>query len=151
MGGDQKGKACENSDHAGSRRKKRKAMVSFHANILIKEDNENICILIFLGRFSVCLEARHNLFMLPLNWLITSPPLDFLLIILRSGATPHHSWLMCDDLMAVPTAKESWDRGPAGGKAGGHHWPVGMQEGNRSKNLEKVRGKGFTHPSLPWF
>ena len=81
-------------------------MVSFHANILIKEDDEDICILVFLGRSSVCLEARHNLSMLPLNWLITPLPPVLLLIILRFGDAPHVSPPMCD-LMAVPMVKES--------------------------------------------
>lgn len=34
---------------------KKKAVVSFHANFFIKEDDEDICILIFLRRSSVCL------------------------------------------------------------------------------------------------
>lgn len=81
-------------------------MVSFHANILIKEDDEDICILIFLGRSSVCLEARHNLSMHPLNWFITSLPPVLLLITLRFGDAPRLSQLMCD-LIAVPMVMES--------------------------------------------
>lgn len=66
-------------------------MVSFHASILFKEVDEDNRILIFLGKPSVCHEAKHNLSMLSLNWLITSLPPVPLLITLRFGGAPHLS------------------------------------------------------------
>lgn len=70
---------------------KRKAVVSFHTSILIRDVDEDTCILIFAGRPSVCHEAKHSLSMISLNWLITSLPPVSLLITPRFGNAPHLS------------------------------------------------------------
>jgi len=54
----------------------------------LKEDDEDICTLIFLGRSSVCLEAKHNLSLLTLNWFRTSLAPVLLLITLSLGMLP---------------------------------------------------------------
>lgn len=124
--------------------KKRKAVVSFHTSILIRDVDEDTCILIFSGRPSVCHEAKQSIYPWS-HWTSLSPV--SLLITPRFGGAPHFSWSVCHhtkDLLAAPMVKETWDHGPSGGQAGGGQWPAGLQWGNGFNYLDDMREESFT-------